>query len=116
MGPVADMVTPESWYRAAEEVLERENGRIPRKTAKNADIRPKTLGFAIEGLYGPDSPDSDGVIDDFHLLGVSLVRNPLNPHARVISVSTPRGSNDLVDIINAKGVDDDWRDDELVKT
>jgi hypothetical protein len=29
------------------------------------------------------------------LMAVSLVRNPLNPHARIISVSTPRGFNDL---------------------
>lgn len=61
-----------------------ENGR---KRRNIADIDLRTLpnaGFAV------------GMLDD-RLMEVSLVRTPLNPACRVISVSTPAGASTFYD-------------------
>jgi hypothetical protein len=80
------MPTPESWYEAAKGILGRENGR--------------KVGFGAE--YEVKRRDSAGNASEVTLYAVSLVSDPLPGYeAR---------------IINAKGVDDDWSDDELVST
>lgn len=66
-------------------------------TGETPENGQKRRNIADIDLRSLDGAGFDVVMHGTRLMEVSLVRNPLNPHARVVSVSTPAGATTFYD-------------------